>query len=1575
MKMTKKFISVFLAVMMVVTMIPMSVFAATTNNASDADAVALKNAMTAYETAMDGTVYKNMAPAYNAYVAANKAYDAYVYGDASITLSTYTSNLTSATSTMTASTWSYNGFTTKTGTWPASNGTMPSDAYANLAYCGAADTDALAAKTDTSGNAKKMTLWARLTPSTMIYDGITTPALPIMVVPSGTKNVSRYVYSVALTDDDGGSLSLKGNWIGVANSGDNWDYSYQYQNGGERLSTSSTSTTLSVQISNKSGWAWEQWNRPEGDTNIVRFNGSFADGVYLKEITPTLTMYAGSTSAVTFTDIIQGGALSQKVYVVNYKAVLDAINNNKSKLALGSNYSQGGASALMEAFDAATSFDFSTYFSTSNDYSGCASAIGTIVSKFNSATVTQDSANYAALRTAMNDSKTTYNSTASDKYTTESWSNFTTAYDAAKGMMANLLTTGYNDAAGAKTKADALNTARNSLVVNFVPADTTVVENTIDDALVAINNESLFTAESFTASGLATNTPQAQAAIWGSTASYKDAASVVDSTQQDMVDAWVVTIGEGIADLYISKDGVVYYGYSMNSAIEYAQSLTASDYSNYETVSVAIQNAQSFNTKVLDDTVDTSTLTSGIVKAKLDEYIELTSAIIDAVRNLKASFAKMPDGQLANTTTGTLSFSLGANHSDGKYYTVTYDYPAASTIFKTTHSVATVALDNATISFNEPKSNQTKLGAAYLDSINIDSTISSDVGEIVNNYDDRDHSMSDPSAYPGKLSMSQTVDGLSYKLALGNNSAIDGSGIFAIAKTDFNGYGRDLSGNIVTDTTFDFTESLLNTNGRSAGATGPNGSIVALDGTAKVSATTSVELAGRVATKRPVMTTISYENKNFSALIRFSYPGAAARVYYGYTANGTSYTQTVNVIDISGLIDLTNTCDAFTRANYTTTSWNSFVAALSAAKGDMDYANMTDAEILAECQSRYDNLMNAKSALVEAANNNSIDSALSEAAAVKRAVDNGETRYSTASYNAFLTARQEAINAINGTYSDDACLDLIKTDCQAAIDAIAQSLLDAIANLVGMADFTALHNAAATAIDSYVYSVDDLQAFANLLNGLHYLNLSADEKALVEGEKQAEINAETTQITNAIAALKAATPIDNNALLAAKARVDAQYNDPDAWNGVVEIKQYIDNMAKEENMYSPVTIYGATVYGLNYTQDNIDIIVDNALEGVTPQEYTVTVIDENNHTKTATYPYGTAVDITSISGEAVDWYYAYTSNTATNSEKYYTTSPNIKFVVKGDTTLRTVPKTSTEGNYKVTYVSSLNTNKVIAVDYISASAGTVSSLPSQPAVPYYKSTGYTLNGAAFTTSTAITGDVTVIANYTAISSAPTYTITYVNPAEEYSVTEYTAAYNDEMTFTRADAKYWIRFNSEEDLNIWRDGNPSDHYLEYVVFYGSTYTFRAHEDVFIASLSADDLSYDEGANFIDTTLLNTPAVRGAGDIVYSSGKFSMIGTYTLSDDYTLVEAGVLFSKDGSKTGLTFGDVDSRTVYRLKSSQHTKGNQFVISIVSTNIATGTNMVYMPYLIYADSSGNQHIVYADSDIQFTYSPNVSY
>ncbi len=1573
MKTTKKIISMLMAVMMVVTMLPLTAFAATTNNETDAAVVDLKAAITAYEEKMDGTVYTNMSAAYTAYVNANAAIDAYVYGDASIDLATYKNALTTATANM--------GTVTDPAATATANSRDVDDAissdYAKMLLYSSKPKDSV--YDEGEGNKRNVRFQMYYPANTIcLYDGETAPRIPVFAFwyYDQTGFSSRKVYSLFPTDmattgspaADSTEFKLQEEWHGNLNIGTgDWTSAWA---GGDRCAGYENSKGLTA---TSTGANRAKWNRLANYMDYVGGGTGFSNGY--KKVNLGWYAYTGKNSSDNlYNHYMTGNTDTGNIYLIDYKSHKAAYATRSGELFKVADSKQGGLAALIAAYDAAVEAANNLVNVTPETVVSMSQALVDTQNGIANAVVTTDDSRYDDLRKAINDKKSTYNSTTSDKYTTTSWNAFVAAYDDAKNLMANLTTTGYTNAADAKTKADTLNAVE--LVVNFTPANAEILENTVDDALVAINNKGVFTSASYSASNLETNVPKAQAEVWGSVESYKDKASLVDSSKQDTVDAWVVTIGEGVASLIVDTDEVVYYGYSMNSAIAYAQTFTASDYSNYETVALAVQNAQKFDTKVISDTSDTSSFRSGIVQAKIDEYVKLTQDIVDAIVALRPSFTNMNDGQVINTAMGDLSITLGSD--SGKYYRVGYNYPATTTIFKTTHAVNTVSLNNSTITFYEDNTNQSKCGAGYLDSINVDGTVSGDMGELTSNYDDNDHSLSDPSAYPGKLSMSQTVDGLTYKLSLGKSSSISGSGIYALNKTSFDGYGRDLTGNVVNDASFDFTDSLLNTSGSSAGATGPNGSVAALNGTIKLSASTVADLPGRVATKRPVMTSVSYADKKFSALVRWSYPGAAARVYYGYTTNSAVYTQTLNVIDISGLIDLTNTCATFTRDNYTTTSWNAFLEALKNAKGDMAYADMTPEDVLAECQTRYDNLMSAKGALVEAASNTSIDDALVQAAEIKRAVDNGETRYSTDSYNAFLTARQEAIDAINGTYSDDACLDLTKTDYQSTIDAIAKKVTDAIAALVSMADFTNLIKAASTAIDSYVYSTDDLQALADLLSGLNYLNLSADQKALVEGDKQSEIDAETAKINNAIAALTAAKKADASTLLAAKAKVDAQYNDPDAWDGIADIKAFIDSMTDDENMYSPVTIYGATVYGVNYTQDNVDAAVTTALEGVKPQEYTVTVIDETGNQKTAKYPYGTAVNITSISGKAVDWYYAYTSNTATNTEKYYTTSANIKFVVKGNTTLRTVPKTSTEGNYKVTYVSSLNSNKVLAVDYITASAGKVSSIPEQPSVPYYKSAGYTLNGAEFTTSTPITSDVTVVANYTAISSAPTYTISYANPADDFKVTDYTLSYNEEITFTRDDAKYWIRFNSEEDRTLWLNGNSEglDHNVYYTVFYGTTYTFRAHEDVYLASLSQEDLDFDLENGFISSQdVLNAPAVRGAENIVYASDKFSMISTYTLPDEYTLVETGVLFSKDATRSGLTFNDVDSRTVYRLKSSQHTKGNQYVVSIVSTKIATGTQMVYMPYLIYADSNGKQHVVYADSDIQITYSPNVAY
>lgn len=70
MKIAKRTLAIILAVLMVITSVPLFVLASTPE--TDADA-----AIADFEAKMDGTIYKGMADAYTAYVELNKAYDSY----------------------------------------------------------------------------------------------------------------------------------------------------------------------------------------------------------------------------------------------------------------------------------------------------------------------------------------------------------------------------------------------------------------------------------------------------------------------------------------------------------------------------------------------------------------------------------------------------------------------------------------------------------------------------------------------------------------------------------------------------------------------------------------------------------------------------------------------------------------------------------------------------------------------------------------------------------------------------------------------------------------------------------------------------------------------------------------------------------------------------------------------------------------------------------------------------------------------------------------------------------------------------------------------------------------------------------------------------------------------------------------------------------------------------------------------------------------------------------------------------------------------------------------------------------
>ena len=102
-KLSKRILSVFLAVLMMVTSVPMAAVTAFADNSgtviTDAYIEAAKKQMSNFKEKLEtpNASYKKVTDAYNAYVGCQEALDAYIYGGASVSILTQaTDNLKTA---------------------------------------------------------------------------------------------------------------------------------------------------------------------------------------------------------------------------------------------------------------------------------------------------------------------------------------------------------------------------------------------------------------------------------------------------------------------------------------------------------------------------------------------------------------------------------------------------------------------------------------------------------------------------------------------------------------------------------------------------------------------------------------------------------------------------------------------------------------------------------------------------------------------------------------------------------------------------------------------------------------------------------------------------------------------------------------------------------------------------------------------------------------------------------------------------------------------------------------------------------------------------------------------------------------------------------------------------------------------------------------------------------------------------------------------------------------------------------------------------------------------------------------
>lgn len=227
--------------------------------------------------------------------------------------------------------FNYSGISTQSGNWYLSSNTkvdMPANTYANLLFAGDSNAD-YGDFTNSSSSTKGYLRYQKVV---FLYDNITTPRAPIMVVYGATKNANRYIGAITLSDNQYNSLKLIGNWncSRKKNYGNNWDFPNVWaQNGGDDINPGiDVNNPTQAQIAG-SGFA-NNWNVQPGMANKMEYKGSFTDGVYTQTITPTVDFYQGGDAP--YTDIRDTIVGTEKLYAVNYRAVRDKIDAAKTDI-------------------------------------------------------------------------------------------------------------------------------------------------------------------------------------------------------------------------------------------------------------------------------------------------------------------------------------------------------------------------------------------------------------------------------------------------------------------------------------------------------------------------------------------------------------------------------------------------------------------------------------------------------------------------------------------------------------------------------------------------------------------------------------------------------------------------------------------------------------------------------------------------------------------------------------------------------------------------------------------------------------------------------------------------------------------------------------------------------------------------------------------------------------------------------------------------------------------------------------------------------------------------------------------
>ena len=708
----------------------------------------LSTAISNYETKMNttrsGAVYTNMGQAYQAYMMAERAYDAYQYGkDTSINLSLYIDPLVRATDNMTAwSAWNtfvYGGLVNNqnyTGSWNGNDTSYNSKLaqmnhnvlYVGTEQCPNPGTDTkvgYSVASTYSSDDSRVRVEMYYNTNVLLYTGGTD--YPYFAVAcrgfrnSGGKD--RYMNAVY---PSGGTKT-------GTNQNDTAHPAFEIYNSiGE---ANNTTNLKDKNNANATGTYFSQWSGHDATRLCIGYIGGRTDsyfsgqryndnGNYSNEVnsqryyaasclyytTPSSSLdtwyilwgaaTAGTKGANGYSSDFGSATASVPTYVVNYKSVTDGLSNNLSKFSDITNYKYGGALEVLTGYQIAAGLDLSSNRFASDvaaETAALKTQIDTAVAKMGASSTT-DVSGYDTLRSYLSDGLGTKTIGSLGTYTVHqvipeaslnadtvtNYADFETAYNNAKNHMAGVLSTGYT---GVGSLATTLYSTFNSLDEKGAEAPSITADCYLEPngTVTVTNNDPSALDVKYTIAydgGAAGAAQTAPGIASGATTSVNVfGGSTAHSTAT--VTAWVVKNGKNSSTVSATYTLLAAPSFSIadNGVIEKNGTVTLTNTNAVGTVQYSLDGISFTNGTSISPFNDNTASVKTIYAKVVYNTLESAVSSINVLR--KASFSVYTNNTKGNKfydSNTIINIEDTSNYSDDIYFTLVADGVAVGTV-------------------------------------------------------------------------------------------------------------------------------------------------------------------------------------------------------------------------------------------------------------------------------------------------------------------------------------------------------------------------------------------------------------------------------------------------------------------------------------------------------------------------------------------------------------------------------------------------------------------------------------------------------------------------------------------------------------------------------------------------------------------------------------------------------------------------------------------------------------------------------------------------------------------------------